>query len=59
MVPQHKKKLNVLSKVSQYLVACGLKVVLCLNGDAAVVGMFGAKPKDKNTPIASDFRYIF
>jgi hypothetical protein len=30
-------------------VAYGLKVVLCLDGAAAVVDMFGVKHKDKET----------
>jgi hypothetical protein len=35
-------------------VACGLKVVLCLDGVAATVDMFGAEHKDeKGTPISS------
>jgi hypothetical protein len=47
MEPQLGKKLNVSRKDLQYLVACGLKVVLCLNGVAATVDMFGAEHKDE------------
>jgi hypothetical protein len=47
MVPLLGKKLNASSKGLQYRVACGLKVVRCLNGTAATVDMFGAEDKDE------------